>query len=160
MLAVWAIASWLQQGKFDAALRNVFDRDPHADVTVFWAGLTYIAGPFFSLVFASAYAFLGILLLRRPYEWVPVIAVLLSVPVAAVAVFTYIFSGRWYISAIGTGPDKSAAIREMGVVDHLTQWRFTGWYHSMSVGFGLAIISCLAGAAALLVTATSKPQRE
>ena len=94
MLAVWAIASWLQQGKFDAARRNVFERDPHADVTVFWVGLMYSAGPFFSSLFAIAYAFLGILLLRRPYEWLPFIAVLLSLPAAAVCVLAYTFSGR------------------------------------------------------------------
>ena len=58
MLAVWAIATWLQQGKFDTALRKVFERDSSADVTVFWVGLMYLAGPFFSAVFAIAYAFL------------------------------------------------------------------------------------------------------
>lgn len=154
MLEGWAVATWLQRGAFDAAVRRVFERDPHADVTVFWVGLMYIAGPFLSFVFGAAYAVLGILLLRRSYEWVPVVAVLMGIPVAALAVFAYILSGRWYISPIGTGPDKSAAIREMGIVDHLTQWRFTGWYHVMSVGFGIAIIICLASAVALLVTAT------
>lgn len=66
MLAVWAIATWLQQGKFDTALRKVFERDSSADVTVFWVGLMYLAGPFFSAVFAIAYAFLATKIARNP----------------------------------------------------------------------------------------------
>jgi len=40
-------------------LSSVLQRDSSADVTVFWVGLMYLAGPFFSAVFAIAYAFLA-----------------------------------------------------------------------------------------------------
>lgn len=160
MLCVWAVVTFVRRGEFDAAARSVFTHDPHADVTVFWLRFTYIAGPVFSAVLGIVYAVLGLLLLCRSYEWVPVVAVLLSVPAAAIALFAYVLSGRWYISAINTGPDKSAAIREMAMVDRLTRWRFTGWYHFMSVGFGVTILICLASAVAVLVSAAGKGRME
>src|SRR5258708_29353404 len=86
MLAVWAIVTLVREGEFNAAGLTVFSKDPHADVAVFWLKLTYFASPFFSSVFGVVYAVLVTLLLRRSYEWVAVVAVLLSLPVAAMAV--------------------------------------------------------------------------
>ena len=38
----------------------------------------------------------------------------------------------------------------MNMVNDLTPWRFTGWYHSVTVGFGIASMFFVVSAAILL----------
>lgn len=160
LLCAWALVTLLRLGSFGTAARSVFSQDPRSDTTVTVVKLEYLAGPFFSVVFGLACAVLAVLLLRRARRWVPIAAVLCSIPIAVLAILAYALAGRPFISAIGTGPGKGAAIREMNQVDHLTQWRFSGWYHLMSVGLGVAIIMLLAVVVTLLVRPVATRESE
>ena len=155
LLVCWAFVTWSRRGAFDTAVHAVFMPDPHADISVGWVELAYIAGPVLSLLFGVAFATFAILMLCRSYGWVPVVTLLVSVPVLVLISLTYFLDGRPYISAIGTGPDWSTAISETRRVDQLTRWRFSGWYHAMTLGFGIAIGAFILGAAVLLVISTS-----
>ena len=160
ILLAWAFVTLLHLGSFEATEHSVFSHDPSADTTVMVVKLEYLAGPFCSVVSGLACAVLAVLLLRRAYRWVTIAAVLGSAPIIVLAVLAYVLGGRPYISAIGTGPGESAAIGEMSQVDRLTQWRFSGWYHLMSVGLGVAIIVLLAVTVTLLVRPAATRESE
>jgi hypothetical protein len=151
MLGAWAIVTLLRLGSFEAAAHSVFSQDPSTDTSFGVVRLEYLAGPFCSLGFGVVCAILGTLLVRRSYGWASIAAITCSAPIVVLVVLGYFLGGRPYISATGTGPVKSAAIRDMSQIDHLTQWRFSGGYHLVSVGLGVAVIGLLAGMVTLLV---------
>jgi hypothetical protein len=159
LLAVWAFVTFSRDGPFDTAVEAVFVHDPHADISVGWVELTYLAGPGLSLLFGLAYAGAAAVLLRRFHAWVAIVTVLMSIPVIALVVLAYLLNGRPYINAIGTGPDDATAIKEMGQVDRLTSWRFSGWYHALTLGCGLTAMAFIICAAVLLVISVSIADR-
>jgi hypothetical protein len=63
---------------------------------------------------------------------------------------TLVNNGASYLHADGTGPDDETARAEMNMVNDLTPWRFSGWYCSVTVGFGIASMFFVVSAAILL----------
>jgi hypothetical protein len=111
--------TWWKTGAFTKAAETIFDADPNADISVGWLQIVFFAGGLLSIVFAC-------------FHWA---ACLAAMPFLG---FTYIDNGKSYINAIGTGPDDTTARLEMTKVDALTPWRFSGWYHGITLGFGSA----------------------
>src|SRR5258708_18625893 len=159
LLVAWAFVTLSGVGPFDTAVEAVFMPDPHADISVGWVELMYLAGPVLSLLFGLAYAGAAAVLLRRFHARVAVITVLMSIPAIALVVLAYLLNGRPFISAIGTGPDEATAIEEMGRVDRLTSWRFSGWYHALTLSCGLAAMAFIICAAVLLLISVSVADR-
>jgi hypothetical protein len=154
MLALWGVATLLRQRSFTRALMAVFGVNPNADTTVGWLSFLFFAGAAASLGLACALLFLGYHM-SHAANWARILSWPLSAACLPFAWVTYVGNGEPYIDARGTGPGDSEALDGMRQVGELTPWRFSGWYHAITIGFGVALILCLVAAAVLLAAPAS-----
>jgi hypothetical protein len=149
MLGVWGIITWWKTGAFTKAVETIFDADPHADISVGWLQMVFFAGGLLSIVIACF--LLGLTAaIHRPQNSARILTWLVCLAAIPFLWLTYLDNGKSYINAIGTGPDDATARLEMSKVDALTPWRFSGWYHGITIGFGSAVAIFLICAAILL----------
>jgi hypothetical protein len=155
MMGAWAFVTWSRMGPFDTAVHAVFDPDPEADTTVGYLELVFVTGPILSFAFALAFLILanGD---SRARNWARVCTWIVSVLAFPLALVTYVNNGRTYILDIDTGPNDTVARQLMAKLNALTPWRFSGWYHTMTVGLGVVIAGCLVAVVVLLATPTAR----
>lgn len=149
MLLLWGVVTLSRQRAFNAAVRSVFDADVSADTSVGWLTAAFFVGAVFSLALACILLWLVIFVYQA--EGVARIVLWLVSPATLwFAWRTLVNNGASYLHADGTGPDLETARAEMNMVNDLTPWRFTGWYHSVTVGSGIASMFFVVSAAILL----------
>lgn len=154
LLGIWAVATLVKYGEFSSAAAEIFNADVTADMSWGFVTLAYQAGAVASLVLAGVLSALMIGLLRshnraRIGFWITCLA-------ALPLLWMFYIKNTTYISAVGTGPTEPVARMEMARVNELTPWRFSGWYHDMTLGVGVAVAIFLVAGAALLVSPASR----
>jgi hypothetical protein len=154
MLASWGLATLAWQRSFTRALRAVFDAYVNADTTVGWLSIVFFASGAVSVGLGCAFLVLGDHAshgsgLARILIWP------LSAASALFAWVTYVGNGERYLHARGTGPGDQEALEGMRKVGELAPWRFSGWYHRITIGFGIALMIFPVAAAVLLAVPAS-----
>jgi hypothetical protein len=154
LLGVWAVATFWKFGQFSAAAHKIFDADPDADMSVGSLQVGFLTGAVLSMIVACTL----LVLARGVYRSLNRARMLSRIVSLAALPFlwlTYIRNGTSYITAINTGPGDTVARAEMAKVNELTPWRFSGWYHSITLGFGIAVAIFLVVGVALLRSPSS-----
>jgi hypothetical protein len=149
MLLLWGVVTLSRRRAFNAAVRVVFDADSSADTSVGWLTGAFLVGAVFSIVLGCILLWLVIFV----YQAAGVARIILWLVSPATLWFawrTLVNNGASYLHADGTGPDDETARAEMNMVNDLTPWRFSGWYCSVTVGFGIASMFFVVSAAILL----------
>ncbi len=154
MLAVWGLATLSWQRSFTRALRAVFGTWANADMTVGWLSFLFFAGAAVSIGLACVFLFLDYHLYHAS-NWARILIWPLSAACVPFARVTLFGNGERYLDARGTGPGDRQALDGMRKVGELTPWRFSGWYHGITIGFGTALMICPVTAAVLLAVPAS-----
>jgi hypothetical protein len=149
MLVVWIVSTWSKQSQFDRAVEFIFNAVQDADTTVAWLQFLYFVGVALSIVFAGMFV-LAAIFIYHGSNWARVLAWIVGPLSLPFTWLTLIRNGVDYLNALGTGPSDAAAREEMAKVNQLTPWRFTGWYHMMTVTFGIAIACSILAALVML----------
>ena len=102
------------------------------------------------LAIALGYLFLVLTFIYHAEGWARILLWLVSAAALPFVWRTLVKNGATYLRADGTGPALETTRAEMKEVNGLTPWRFSGWYHSVTVGFGIALMFLVASAAILL----------
>jgi hypothetical protein len=147
LMVVWGACTLSRAGEFAAAV----DRfgATHSDVDLPGIiSVAFVAGAIASIVLGVIFALTGLLGLRgargtRPVTWLTAGAALPFVYA------TYQRLGEPYMFPGDMRQMCQAPMRA------LTPWRFSGWYHAVTVGLGDVIVACLLLVSVLLVLPAS-----
>jgi hypothetical protein len=151
LLLCWGLATLSRRPSFNAAVETVFRPDPHADTSVGWLEFKFLLGAAFSMALACAYLSL-VAFVYHGSTWARLLVWLVSAAALRFTWLAHVRNGVSYLHAQGTGPDLDVTIEEMHRVNELTPWRFSGWYHNLTVGSGFALtIFIIAGAILLAI---------
>jgi len=127
----------------------VFRPDPHADTSVGWLEFKFLLGAALSIALACMYLSV-VAFVYQDRTWARILVWLVSVVAVPFTWKAHVRNGVSYLHAQRTGPDLESTIEEMKRVNELTPWRFSGWYHAMTRGSGIALLTAIIGAAILL----------
>ena len=133
----------------------MFNPDPHADTSVGWLEFKFFLGAAFSIALACMYLSLAAFVYQDRAWAARLLVWLVSYAALPFTWLAYVRNGVSYIHAQGTGPDFATTIEEMNRVNDLTPWRFSGWYHNITIGFGIALTIFIIGAVILLAVPSS-----
>jgi hypothetical protein len=148
LLGVWSVATFSKFGQFSMAAHKIFDADPYADMSVGSLQIDFLTGAVLSMILACV-----LLVLTSGVYWssnrVRIVSRIVSL---AALPFLWVFyiQNTSHMSAVGTGPPYPRARAEMAKVNELTSWRFSGWYHGITLGIGITVAIFLVAGAALL----------
>ena len=142
MMAVWGASTLARADDFRAAADRFTANHPDFDVTG-WFPVAFVTAAVVSLVFAVAFAALALLILRgvSMSQVVTVLADCAALP------FVYLAYEDYGTPYLFPGTMSGAA----GPMRALTPWRYTGWYHDLTAGLGVLIMTGLVLVIALLV---------
>jgi hypothetical protein len=157
VVSSWAALAWMHNGSFDSAANAVFGPPkfafPDADFTLAELEVGYVIGPILGTLFGAWMLVLGVRKMQgRGGRFWSLSASTLALIFASA---TLLANGQWYIRTGNTGASDArtaAAVRHM---DALTPWRFSGWYHSVTVGTGWLAAVALVSVIALLTLSVS-----
>lgn len=152
MFVTWAIATWSKHGEFDRAVERIFNAVnavQYTETTVGWLQFLYAAGAALSIVFGVLLIIAGVFIYRGS-GWARVLAWIAGALSLPVIWLTFIRNGADYLNGLGTGLSDAVGRAEMATVNQLTPWRFAGWYHVMTMTFGIAIACSIIGLLTLL----------
>lgn len=155
LMAVWGVMTWSRRGGFDAAVHKVFVPNPDADITVGYLEFAYIAGAVMSFAFAACFLLIGAYV-SIARNWARILMITGSCIALPYVLATYVFNAASYLKDIDTGPTDAVARAELIQLNSLTPWRFSGWYHGLTVSFGIAICIGVIGIIVLLMSRSSK----
>jgi hypothetical protein len=147
LMVVWGGWTLSRAGDFGAAAYRFSASHPDVDLGPGYFELAFVLGAVINLLFALAFLLSGFLDLRgvlgsRVITWI----------VSSVALpFVYTAYEDYGSPYMFRGSASSAA----APMRTLTPWRFSGWYHGMTVGFGILIIVGLVLAGLLLALPAS-----
>jgi hypothetical protein len=142
MMAIWGASTLARADDFRAATDRFTASYPDFDVTG-WFPFAFVTAAIVSLVFAVAFSALGMLILRA-VPMSQVVTVLVSCAAVPFVYLTYQDYGVLYLFP-GTLSDAAGPMRA------LTPWRYTGWYHDLTIGLGIVTMTGLVLVVALLV---------
>lgn len=148
MLLVWGVVTLSRQRAFNKAVAAVFGPDSSADTSIGWLEFKFSLGAL--LAIALGYLFLVLTFIYHAEGWARILLWLVSAAALPLVWRTLVKNGASYLHADGTRQALETTRAEMKKVNELTPWRFSGWYHSVTVGFGIALMFLVASAAILL----------
>lgn len=149
LLLLWGLATLSRRRSFNSAVATVFRPDSNADTSEGWLVILFLFSAVFSLALACAYLSLLVFVYHGSI-WARVLVWLISAAALWFTWHAHLRNGVSYLHAQGTGPDLDVTIAEMRQVNDLTPWRFSGWYHTITIGFGVALAALIPSAAILL----------
>jgi hypothetical protein len=150
MMAVWGAYTLSRVGDFGAAADRFSASHQDVDLAPGYFELAFVAGAVISIVFAVIFLLLGIFdqYHRRSSRLLTWWATGSALP------FVYLTYLRYGEPYMYPGDTREMAADSM---NRLTPWRFSAWYHLMTVGFGALILACLVAAIVSLVLPALKP---
>jgi hypothetical protein len=150
LLLLWGLATLSRRRSFNAAVKAVFDLDSNADTSVGWLEILFLFSAVFSMALGCVYLSL-LILVYHGSTWARILVWLVSAAALWFTWHAHVRNGASYLHAQGTGPDLDVTIAEMRQVNDLTPWRFSGWYHHITIGFGVALTAFIPSVAILLI---------
>ena len=147
MMAVWGASTLARADDFRAATDHFTASHPDFDVTG-WFPFAFVTAAVVSVVFAVAFSALGLFILRG----VPMSQVVTVLVGCAALPFVYLAYEDYGTPYLFPGTLSGAA----GPMRALTPWRYTGWYHNLTIGLGALIMTGLVLVIALLVLPASE----
>jgi len=147
MMAVWGASTLSRADEFGAATDHFSASHPDFDVTG-WYPFAFEVAAVVSLVFAAGFSALGLLTLRgvAKSRALTVLAACAALP------FVYLTYQDYGTPYLFPGDQSGAA----GPMRALTPWRYAGWYHDLTIGLGVLVMTALVLVIALLAFESSK----
>jgi hypothetical protein len=145
LMVVWGACTLSRAGEFGAAAYRFSASHQDVDIAPGFFELAFVMGAVISLVFGLMFLLLGLLNGRRGSRVVTWLVSCAALP------FVYATYNDYGASYMFPGTASSAAPMRI-----LTPWRFAGWYHRMTVGFGILIIAGLVAVIVLLALPASR----
>lgn len=142
MMAILGVSTLTRAHYFRAATDRFTASYPNFDVTGRFP-FAFVTAAVVSLVFAVAFSALG-LLIRRAVPRSQVVTVLVGF-----AAFPFVYLGYEDYGTPYLFPGTSSGAA--GPMRALAPWRYTGWYHDLTIGLGILIMTGLVLVIALLV---------
>lgn len=149
LLLAWGLATLYRRRSFNTAVKAVFDLDVNADTSVAWLEIKFLFSIVCSMALGCAYLSLLVFVYHGSL-WAKIGVWLISAAALWFTWKTHVRNGVSYLHAQDTGPDSDVTIAEMRQVNALTPWRFSGWYHNLTIGSGYALMILISGTAILL----------
>ncbi len=142
-MLVWGAYTLSRAGEFGAAAYRFSGSHPDVDLAPGLFELAFVGGAIVSMLFAFTFTLLGYFDLRG-VQAARVMTWLISCAGLAFVYVTYQETAEPYMFP---GDMRTSSLIPMR---HLTPWRYSGWYHAITVGFGYVSLASLLLAMVLL----------
>jgi hypothetical protein len=148
MMVVWAACTLSRAGEFGTAAYAFSATHQDVDLAPGLFEVAFVGGAVVSILFAIILLFIGFFDLggTRPSR------VLTGLASCAALPFTYLTYQKLGEPYMFPGDMRESSQAPMRI---LAPWRYSGWYHALTVGFGDAIVGCLVLAIILIALPVS-----